>query len=81
MVVADVMDRLLVSKYANHLFDGKRFNLKELTTKKLKNSIRLKICNGMQHWQCETMGINKSQEHIKTYTKDSLDYCELKQNK
>jgi hypothetical protein len=35
----------------------------------------------MQHWQCETMGINKSQGHIKTYIKDSLDYCELKQNK
>jgi len=50
-VIAEVRERLAVSKQAAQRFDGERFNLRNLNELRLENSIRLRLQTGLQLWR------------------------------
>jgi len=51
LVVAQVRERMAVSKEAAQRFDGERFNLRKLNELKSGNSIRLRILTDLQVWR------------------------------
>ena len=56
LVVANVRERLAVSKQAAQKFDVERSNLRKLMSWKLGNGIRLSLQTGVQLWRTSSDG-------------------------
>jgi len=50
-VVAQVRERMAVSKQTAQRFDGERFNLRKLNELKFGKSIRLRLLTALQVWR------------------------------
>jgi hypothetical protein len=86
-VVAEVGERLTVSKQAAQKFDAERFNLKKLSQLEVRKQYQLKISNRCAALENLNVSedINRAWENIKENIKisvqESLDLHERKQHK
>jgi len=87
MVVANVRERLAVSKQAAKKFYVRRFNLRKLSNGEVRKQYQIKNTNRFAALENLNDGndINRAwentEENIKPSTKDSLDLYELKLHK
>ena len=86
-MVANIKEMLPVSKQAKKKFDMKRFNLRKLNKRDVRNQYRIKNSNRFAAFENlhDSDDINraweKTEEDIKTSAKESQDLCELKLHK
>jgi hypothetical protein len=86
-VVAEVRERLAVSKQAAQKFDWEKFNLRKLNELEIRKQYHIKITNRFPALENLIDGedINRAwenvKENIKTSAKESLGLHELKQHK
>ena len=87
LVVAEVRERLTVSKQAAHKFDGERFNLRKLNELEVRKQYQTEISKRVAALEnlsdSEDMhrAWENSIENIKTSGKESLGLHELKHHK
>jgi hypothetical protein len=87
MVVANLRERLAVSKQDAQKFDGEKFNLRMLNEPEVKNKYQIEITNRFA--ALENLNTDEHvngawetiKENIKSSAKDSLSLHELKQHK
>jgi 50S ribosomal subunit-associated GTPase HflX len=83
-VVANVRERLSVSKQAAQKFDGERFNLRKLNELEVRNHYQIEITNRFAALEnlsdCENGVWENIKENIKISAKKSLCLHELKQH-
>jgi hypothetical protein len=86
-VVANVRERLTVSKLAAKKFDVKQFNLRKLSKQEVRKQYQIKNSNSFAAFENlnDSDDINRAWENIKgnikTSTKDSLDLYGLKHHR
>jgi len=87
MVVANVRERLAISKQAVHKFDGERFNLRNLNELEVRKQYQTEIKNRFTALENlnDDEDVNRAwenvKEKIKTSANESLHLQELKQHK
>jgi translation initiation factor IF-2 len=87
LVVAQLRDRISVSKRARQNFDLERFDLKTLNDVELKEKYQVEISNRFAALEIldDSFDINNAwesiRENIKTSAKENLGYQKLKHNK
>ena len=86
-MVANVRERLAVSKEAAQKFDGERLNLRKLNDLVVRKQYQVEILNMFAALEniSDSKGINRAweniKENIKTLAKESLGLHRLKQHK
>ena len=87
LVVAEVTERLAVSKQGAQNFDGERFNLRKLNAVEVRKQYQIEITNRFAALEnlSDNKDINRAwesiKENIKTSAKESLGMCKLEQHK
>ena len=87
LVVANVRERLAVSKQASQKFDGEIYNLRKVNEVEVRKQYQIEITSRFAALEnlCEDEDINRAweriKENIKTLSKENLRLCELKQYK
>ena len=87
LVVAEVRERLAVSKEAAQKFDGERFNLRTLSELEVRKQYQIEIMNSFVALENlnDSEDINRAwenfKENIKTSAKESLSLHKFKQHK
>ena len=86
-MIAEVRERLAVSKQETRQFDVERFNLRKISEMEVRKPYQIKITNRIAVLENlnDSEGIYRawqnSQDNIETSAKGSLCLCELKQHK
>jgi hypothetical protein len=80
-VVAEVKERLAVSKQAAQKFDMERFDLRKLSELEVINQYQIWISNRFAVLENFNDRASENKENIITSTKESLSLYELKQHK
>jgi hypothetical protein len=87
LVVAELRERILVSKQGRQKFDLERFHLKKLDDIEVKEKYQVEISNTFAALESldESFDISNAgesiRENVKTSAKDNLGYQKLKHNK
>ena len=87
LVVANVRERLALSKQVAQRFDGERFNLRKLNELEVRKQYQIEVTNRSEALEnlSDDKNINRAweniKENIKTSAQESLGLQELKQHK